>query len=60
MSYDYDSEGNKVFYEQGLKDENERVQLDFDNWYNLNSVELQEEYIEKNPEEMTHSQNKSD
>lgn len=52
MSYDYDCEGNKVFYEQGLKDESERVQLDFDNWYNLNSTELQEEYIERNPDEI--------
>lgn len=47
-----EKDGKKVFYEQGLKDENERVQLDFDNWYNVNSVELQEEYIERNPEEM--------
>ena len=52
MSYDYDSEGKKTFYEQGLNDENKIVQLDFDNWYDLNSLELQEEYIERNPEEM--------
>jgi hypothetical protein len=52
MSYDYDADGNKTFYEQGLKDENERVELDFNNWYNLNSVELQEEYFERNPDEI--------
>ena len=50
MSYDYDADGNKVYYEQGLEDENEQVELDFDNWYDLNSVELQEEYIERNPD----------
>lgn len=51
MSYDYDADGNKTFYEQGLKDENEPIMFDFDNWYNVNSVELQEEYIESFPED---------
>lgn len=51
MSYDYDADGNKTFYEQGLEDENAPVMLDFDNWYSVNSVELQEEYIESFPED---------
>lgn len=48
MSYDYDADGNKVFYEQ----EDTTSDIDFDTWYAINSTSLQEEYIERNPDEM--------
>ena len=51
MSYEDDGKGNKVFYEQGLKDENEPVPLNFDSWYGVHSVKLQERYIDDNPED---------
>lgn len=45
MSYDIDANGEKIFYE-----EDHKVPMDFDNWLETFTHDLEHEYIEDNPE----------
>lgn len=53
MSYEMDDEGNKVFYEPELLDEEREAAnpMNFDDWYDIYCDDLMEEYIKDNPEE---------
>ena len=52
MSYDIDDDGNKFYTEDGLKDEeNKEKPLNFDDWLDINTDDLVDEWIKKTPED---------
>ena len=55
MSYDIDADGNKVFYEKELIDEEKEI-ISFEEWIKNNRALLEETYINNNLEEFPTSE----